>query len=89
MRRIGLLMACGLLTSCVAVGTKVSEEQLMQFQRGKTTYAEVVHALGKPTHATLAMDGTRQVHYIYSQSQMRAANYIPIMGAFVRGADSE
>ena len=59
------------LTSCAATGTKVAPEQLTQFERGKTTYYDVVAALGKPTSMTLAADGSRQVIYAYSQNQMK------------------
>jgi hypothetical protein len=34
-------------------------------------------------------DGTRTVMYTYMQSQVNAANFIPVVGAFVRGSQSE
>jgi len=71
------------------VGTKVDQEKVSKFEKGKTTYAEVVQQLGKPTQSTINMDGTRTAIYIYSQSQMKAASFIPIVGAFVGGADTE
>jgi hypothetical protein len=81
-----VLLGC---VGCAAYGTKVSEDQLTHFTRGQTTYAEVVQALGPPNQSTLHSDGTRNITYTYLQSQVRAANYIPIVGAFVQGADTE
>jgi hypothetical protein len=77
------------LSGCVATGTKVHEGQLTQFQRGLTTYSDVVAVLGKPTQATLHADGRRQAVYTYTQSQARAVNYIPVAAAFLQGGDTE
>jgi outer membrane protein assembly factor BamE (lipoprotein component of BamABCDE complex) len=73
----------------MSMGTKVDQDKLAQFQKGKTTYAEVVQQLGKPTQSTLNSDGSRRVMYTYMQSQAKAANFIPIVGAFTGGADTE
>jgi hypothetical protein len=67
----------------------VSHETLQQFQRGQTTYTEVVQALGPPTAHTLHADGTRQLVYSYTQSQANAANFLPVVGTFLAGAASE
>jgi outer membrane protein assembly factor BamE (lipoprotein component of BamABCDE complex) len=84
-----LVILLALWSGCVAMGTKVSETQLTQFTRGVTTYHEVVQTLGTPTQAMLNPDGSRQAIYTYTQSQVRAANYIPVVGAFLRGGDTE
>src|SRR5215471_5183249 len=84
-----LLCLCLLLTSCSAMGTKVEADRLTQFERGKTTYHEVVAALGKPTSMTLAADGSRHVTYIYSQNQMKWENFVPIVAMFSQGATAE
>jgi len=77
------------LTSCAATGTKVEADRLTQFERGKTTYHEVVAALGKPTSMTLAADGSRQVIYSYTQNQMKWENFVPIVAMFSQGATAE
>ena len=64
-------------------------DRLTQFERGKTTYAEVVAALGTPTSMTLAADGSRQVTYIYNQNQMKWENFVPIVAMFSQGATAE
>src|SRR5215471_21716314 len=85
-----LLLFLGLaLTSCAAIGTKVAPDQLTQFEKGQTTYPEVVAALGKPTSMTLAADGSRQVIYAYTQNQMKWENFVPIVALFSQGATAE
>jgi outer membrane protein assembly factor BamE (lipoprotein component of BamABCDE complex) len=89
MRYVSVIAALFAFTACVSMGTKVDQDKLAQFQKGKTTYAEVIQQLGKPTQSTLNADGSRRIMYTYMQSQAKAANFIPIVGAFTGGADTE
>ncbi len=89
MRYVFVIIALLALTSCMSMGTKVDQDKLARFEKGKTTYTEVIQQLGKPTQSTINSDGSRMVVYTYMQSQMRAANFIPIVGAFTGGADTE
>jgi SmpA / OmlA family len=89
MRRGVILLLLTVLAGCYAVGTKVSEDQLLTLEKGRTTYEQMVQALGKPNTVTLRDDGTRQAVYTYTQTQLRAQNFIPILAAFTQGADTE
>jgi outer membrane protein assembly factor BamE (lipoprotein component of BamABCDE complex) len=89
MRYVFVIVALLAFTSCMSMGTKVDQDKLARFEKGKTTYAEVVQQLGKPTQSTLNSDGSRRIMYTYMQSQAKAANFIPIVGAFTGGADTE
>ena len=89
MRYVFVIIALFALTACMSMGTKVDQEKLARFEKGKTTYTEVIQQLGKPTQSTVNSDGTRKVVYTYMQSQAKASNFIPIVGAFVGGADTE
>ena len=85
-----MLLCLGLaLTSCYAMGTKVETDRLTQFERGKTTYYDVVAALGKPTSMALAADGSRQLTYSYSQSQLKWENFVPGLAMFAQGTTAE
>lgn len=77
----------GFLSGCAASGVQVKEEQLSQFERGKTTTQEVLSALGPPSHSTLMPNGNRIFIYSYAQIQTRPETFIPFVGAFVGGAD--
>lgn len=88
-RQLLLIIAVLALNACMSYGTKVDQDKLSQFQKGKTTYAEVVEKLGKPTQNTINADGTRTIMYMYGQAQAKATNFIPFVGGFLGGAESE
>ena len=68
MRYVFMIVALFAFTACMSMGTKVEQDKLAQFQQGKTTYAEVVQQLGKPTQSILNSDGSRTIVYTYVQS---------------------
>jgi outer membrane protein assembly factor BamE (lipoprotein component of BamABCDE complex) len=75
------------LCACAASGVQVKEEQLKEFQAGKTTMSEVVAKLGQPTTNMMGPDGSRTLVYSYAQVQTPPETFIPIVGAFAGGAD--
>ena len=76
-----------LLAGCAATGVQVKEEQLAEFEKGKTTIQDVIAKLGQPTRNTLLPDGSRTLTYTYVQAQARPENFIPIIGPLVGGHD--
>jgi outer membrane protein assembly factor BamE (lipoprotein component of BamABCDE complex) len=86
--RIILYIGALLLAGCAATGVQVKPEQLSKFERGKTTYQEVVASLGKPNFTSMTADGARTATYFYAESSVQAATFIPIVGAFAGGADT-
>lgn len=89
MRFLFMLIAIFSLSACMSMGKKVDQEKVSQFVKGKTTYAEVVQQLGKPSQSTINSDGSRTAMYMYMQHQANAANFIPIVGLFAGGANTE
>ncbi len=75
------------LTGCVATGTKVSNEQALEFVRGSTTVRDVVAKLGQPTSRVTLANGESMLLYQYGEVQYRAATFVPIVGLFAGGAD--
>jgi hypothetical protein len=49
----------------------------------------VVQKLGKPNQSTIYSDGTKTITYTYIQLQVKATNFISIVGAFMGGANTE
>jgi len=86
-RLLVALLSVGLI-GCAATGVRVDESQLSHFQKGKTTYAEVVAALGQPTTTSVLSDGRRLALYSYAEAQARPETFIPIIGPLVGGADT-
>lgn len=89
MRFLFIFIAIFSLSACMSMGKKVDQEKVSQFVKGKTTYAEVVQQLGKPSQSTINSDGSRTAMYMYIQSQANAASFIPIVGLFAGGANTE
>ena len=89
MRYLSVLMLL-ILVACTSTGTKVDQERLSTFVKGKTTYSEVIQQLGKPDQLTTNVDGTIIIVYAYKQSMAKGANFIPFAGGFIEaGAGSE
>ena len=89
MRKLGVLCIAGLLAGCAASGVKVTEQQAQSFQVGKSTYNDVVTALGAPTQTTVASNGTRMAIYSYAAMRAQPQNFIPYLGPLVAGYDTQ
>jgi len=87
MRNVVVAVVAMALMGCAASGTQVKEEQLLQFQAGVTTISDVTRVLGQPQQQLLLPDGSRALIYSYAQVQTRPETFIPLVGAFVGGAD--
>lgn len=83
---IGILLAVG---GCMSTGVRVSEQEATSFTVGKSTYADVVAALGEPTTTTIDTSGVRVAVYAYSAMQQRPENFIPYIGPFIAGVDTK
>lgn len=59
------------LTGCYSVGAQVNEGQLAGFEKGKTTYSQVVAQLGPPTSERVSSEGGRTVSWTYVQMKTR------------------
>ena len=77
------------LGGCAASGVQVTEQQAQSFQVGKTTYPEVVAALGEPTTVNSSSTGNRTAVYSYSAVASRPQNFIPYIGPLVSGYDTK
>src|SRR6266850_1549897 len=77
------------LSGCAASGVQVTEQQAQGFQVGRSTYAEVVAALGDPTTVNSSSKGDRTAVYSYSAISSRPQNFIPYIGPWVSGYDTK
>lgn len=84
---IRVIICAALLGGCAAAGVQVTEQQAQAFQVGRSTYADVVAALGEPTSVTLSTRGGRVAVYAYAAISARPQNYIPYIGGLVGGFD--
>lgn len=86
MRSLILLL---LLAGCASSGTKVDQATFTEFAKGKSTCAEIRQRLGQPSQSVIRDNGDIVLAYSYAASQAHPENFIPVVGAFVRGYDTE
>ncbi len=77
------------LGGCAASGVQVTEQQAQSFQVGRSTYSDVVAALGEPTEVSSSSNGNRVAVYSYSAVASRPQNFIPYIGPYISGYDSK
>lgn len=77
------------LSACATTGKKIESTDLSSFKVGATTISDVEAKLGPPTSTSSDAQGIQTLHYDYSHSQARAANFIPFAGPFVGGTDTD
>lgn len=89
MNQLGALIgAMTLLCGCVSSGTQIEDSALAQFQKGVTTQADVIRALGPPQNTSNTTNGLHSITYAGLHAQPKASSFIPIVGAFTGGASS-
>lgn len=84
-----LFVVVVLLSGCASYGNKIDSNYANSIEKGVTTEQEVVSAMGQPMTVSVTPDGLKLYYYIYTRSQAKASTFIPIVGAFAGGADTE
>jgi len=82
-------MLCVLVVGCASYGKKIDLSSVDKIQKGVTTEAQVKAMLGNPMSVGITAEGKKFMMYMYTQSQTKASTFIPIVGAFVGGADTQ
>ena len=78
-----------LISGCASAGVQVKPEQLAALRPGVTTMNDAISRLGSPTGRAISSDGSVTLTYVYSHTQVRPETFIPYIGAFVGGADTQ
>ena len=86
-RIILVLIAAG----CYSAGQKkiMDDMVIAKIIKGKSTKADIEHLLGKPSSVTFLEKGQEQWLYAYIDSTIRGATFIPVVGYFAGGADTQ
>ena len=87
MRLLFLTLIVGSLSGCSAHGKEISYDQMKRFERGKSTYNDVINAFGDPHQVTVLPDETEMLCYHYQKIAVHPETFIPVVGALVGGAD--
>ena len=86
---IGMLLVCVFSTGCATHGSDIDSDFASQIQKGTTTEQEVVSNLGNPQSIGLDGQGNKVMTYVYAKSKTKAESFIPVVGSFMGGADTE
>lgn len=78
-----------MLAGCASYGKKIDAQAVQKIEQGVTTEQEVYALLGKPMSSSITQDGKKFLMYMHVKSQAKASSFIPIVGAFAGGADTE
>ena len=91
MRYVVMCLIVLSLSACASTtaGNKFDQETFSHFVKGKTTYDEVVRELGEPSSLTKHADGSKTAGYLYMAMTIKPESYIPIVGSFLGGSNSE
>lgn len=85
---IALVVMFSFAACTQTTGTRVDSNVTGKFIKGKTTYAEVVAALGKPASSNVLASGDKIIFYNMGQSKVSATTYIPIVGGLIGSTSS-
>ena len=77
------------LIGCASTGHKIDQSAVSRIQNGVTTKAEVINLIGSPEMITKKGNGDTVFVYHYIRSSVKPATFIPYIGAFVGGADTQ
>lgn len=86
--KIICLFIITLLSACISMGAKVDPKRLAEFEKGKTSYNQIITSLGKPTQTSILDDGNKKIEYIHYDAQATPASFIPFVGMFIGGVDT-
>lgn len=89
MKNLLILALALVIAGCASYGTKIDSDAVSKIVKGKTTEQQVVTLLGSPMSVSVTQDGVKMLMYVHSHSQAKASTFIPIVGAFVGGADTK
>lgn len=78
-----------ILSGCATYGKKIDVQAVQKIEKGVTTEAEVYALLGKPATSMITEDGKKSLIYMHIKSQAKASSFIPIVGAFTSGTDTQ
>lgn len=83
------LLVAVVLSGCASAGRKIDQTSVDKLQKGVSTQADVRSAIGSPEQITKDSDGNETWVYIYTRSQVKGTTFIPIVGAFAGGVDTQ
>ena len=89
MKSRAMFLSALLIAGCSSVGQKVDQSAVSKIQKGVSTKEDVRHLIGNPNNVTTTSDGSEVWSYTFMHTQVKGTTFIPIVGAFAGGADTQ
>jgi len=89
MKKLVMVMSALVMVGCASTGHKIDQSAVGRIQNGVTTKAEVISLIGSPEMITKKGNGDEVFVYHYTRSSVKPATFIPYIGAFIGGADTQ
>lgn len=83
-----LMIMCVFLIGCATAGKPIDQSKVSQIKEGVTTKQEVIALLGNPSMVSLTSDAKEILMYNFFQYKTHASTFIPVVGLFNGGADT-
>lgn len=74
---------------CHTMGRQIDQGKITDIKKGQTTEADLVQMFGPPNHRTVSSEGNTTLMWMYHETQIKGATFIPIAGLFAGGADTK
>lgn len=87
MRAIIMLITLALVSGCVSAGRPIDQNAASKIKEGISNKDEVVRLMGQPYQVVRRSGGITEFTYVFVQASPKASSFIPIVGAFVGGAN--
>jgi outer membrane protein assembly factor BamE (lipoprotein component of BamABCDE complex) len=78
-----------LIVGCATVGRKIDQAAVDKIQKGVSTREDVRGLVGSPDHVSREAGGDETWSYIYIRSAVKGESFIPIVGAFAGGVNTQ
>jgi outer membrane protein assembly factor BamE (lipoprotein component of BamABCDE complex) len=84
-----LFIMAAFAAGCMSTGHELDQSKVAQIKKGVTTKPQVRELLGAPEQVAIGDDGIEVWLYTYTRMSSEAQNYIPIVGGFVSGYNTQ
>lgn len=87
MKSIIVMFVFAVLSGCVSAGRPIDQNAVSQIKEGISTKDDVVRLMGQPYQISKRSGGLTEFTYVFVQASPKASSFIPVIGAFVGGAN--
>jgi outer membrane protein assembly factor BamE (lipoprotein component of BamABCDE complex) len=77
------------VAACTTTGKQLDPDAVAALKPGQTTYDDVIKQFGRPASEATGSTGVKVASYYWAHTAARPESFIPLIGPFVGGADTE